>query len=64
MNAILIKADSKANKKLYKLAKELGGKVINVSKDQYEDFCLGLLMDKHKTNVNIERSEIVKKLKT
>jgi hypothetical protein len=63
MDAILIKADSKTNKILYKLAKDLGGKAISLNEEQYEDFALGFLMDKLKTNESVPRAEIIKKLK-
>ncbi len=62
MNAILIKADKKINKKLYKLAKELGGDVYSLEAEQFEDFALGILMDKNKTNELVTKEEVMKKL--
>jgi hypothetical protein len=63
MDAILIKADTKINKILYKLAKDLGGKTISLNEEQYEDFALGFIMDKLTTNETVPKSEIIKKLK-
>ncbi|MDQ3021805.1 MAG: hypothetical protein M3R36_14725 [Bacteroidota bacterium] len=62
MDAVLIKADSENNKILYKLAKQLGGKAFRVNEEQFEDFKLGFMMDKLKTNELVEKSEIMKKL--
>jgi len=64
MSAILIKADSKVNKEIYKLAKKLGGDVYSLKEEQFEDFALGVLMDKVKTNQLVSKEEILKKLKT
>ncbi|MEO7356431.1 MAG: hypothetical protein ABIY50_02820 [Ignavibacteria bacterium] len=58
----LIKADSKSNKLLYDLAKQLGGKVFSINEEQFEDFRLGYMIDKLKTNESVPKSEIMKKL--
>jgi len=63
MSVILIKADSKTNKEIYKLAKKLGGDVFSLKEEQFEDFTLGILMDKVKTNQLVSKEEIMKKLK-
>jgi len=63
MGAIVIQADTKSNKILSELAKRLGGKVISIKDEQYEDFALGLLMDKVKTNETVSRDIIMKKLR-
>lgn len=63
MSAIVIQADSKSNKILADLAKKLGGKVLSLNDEQYEDFALGSLMDKVKTNKTVSREIIMKKLK-
>lgn len=63
MSAIVIQADTKSNKILAELAKKLGGKVLSLKDDQYEDFALGSLMDKVKTNETVSREIIMKKLK-
>ena len=63
MGALVIKVDSKSNKILSELAKELGGKVLTINDEQYEDFVLGALMNKEKTNETVNRDLIMKKLK-
>jgi hypothetical protein len=63
MSAIVIQADTKSNKILSDLAKKLGGKVLSLKDDQYEDFALGSLMDKVKTNETVSREIIMKKLR-
>lgn len=64
MGAIIIKADKKSNKILAELAKKLGGNVIDLNQEQYEDFVLGTLMDNVKTGKTVSRATILKKLKT
>ena len=63
MGAIIIKADESSNKILSELAKKLGGKVINLADEQYEDFALGTIMDSVKTGETVDRGSIIKKLK-
>ncbi len=63
MSAIIIKADKKSNKILAELAKKLGGNVIDLNEDQYEDFVLGTLMDNIKTGKTVSRATVLKKLK-
>jgi hypothetical protein len=63
MSAIVIQADTKSNKLLADLAKKLGGRVLSLNDDQYEDFALGSLMDKVKTNELVSREMVMKKLK-
>jgi len=63
MGAIIIQADKKINKILTDLAKKLGGNVINVGDDQYEDFALGSAMDAVKTGETVDRESIMMKLK-
>lgn len=62
MSAILIKADTKTTKILYKLAKDLGANAINLNDEQFEDFKLGSLMEKMRTNELVTREEVFKKL--
>lgn len=62
MSAIVIKADKKSNKILAELAKKLGGNVLAIDDNQYEDIALGALMDKEKTGRTVSRDEIMKKL--
>jgi hypothetical protein len=63
MSAIVIQADTKSNKILSDLAKRLGGRVMSIKDEQYEDFALGSLMDKVKTNETVSRDSIMKKLR-
>ena len=62
MGAIIIKADKKSNKILSDLAKKLGGNVMNLDDEQYEDFALGTLMDSVKTGETVSRESIMQKL--
>jgi hypothetical protein len=62
MSAIIIKADKKSNKILAELAKKLGGNVLSIDDEKFEDLALGSLMDKNKTDQTVSREEIVKKL--
>jgi len=64
MGAILIKADNKSNKLLTDLAKKLGGNVISLADDQYEDFAIGSAMDSVKTGKIVDRESIIMKLKS
>ena len=63
MGAIIIKADNQSNKILSDLAKKLGGKVMTLNDEQFEDFALGNIMDFVKTGENASRDFIMKKLK-
>lgn len=63
MGAIIIKADKKSNKILSDLAKRLGGNVMTLADDQYEDFALGSLMDAVKTGKTVSRDSIMQQLK-
>ena len=62
MGAIVIKADSQSNKILKALAEKLGGDVIQLDEEQYEDLMLGKLMEKEKTGKLTTREAIFKKL--
>lgn len=62
MGAIIIKADKKSNKILADLARKLGGNVINLEDDQYEDFAFGTLMNSVKTGETVSRESIMQKL--
>jgi hypothetical protein len=64
MSTILIKADRKSNKILTELAKKLGGKVIDMNDEQFEDLMLGSLMENVKTGKTVSKSTILKKLKS
>lgn len=60
MGAIIIKADKKSIIILSDLAKKLGGSVLSVDDDQFEDFVLGYAMDSVKTGNKVD----VKKVRT
>ncbi len=62
MTAIIIKADKKSNKILSDLAKKLGGDVLPIKEEQYEDIALGYLMDKVKTGETVSRESVIKRL--
>jgi hypothetical protein len=63
MGAILIQADSQSNKMLSDLAKKLGAKVISIKDEQFEDLALGSLINSVKTNEDVSRELIMKKLR-
>jgi hypothetical protein len=63
MSAIVIKADDKSNKILKALSKQLGANVVNLKDNQYEAFLLGTIIDIEKTNEDVSREEIFKKLR-
>ncbi len=63
MTAIIIKADKKSNKILSDLAKKLGGDVLPIKEEQYEDIALGYLMDKVKTGETVSRESVIKEVK-
>lgn len=62
MGAIVIKIDKKNNRLISRLAKELGGNVISIDNEIYEDLVLGKLMDDEKTDELVSREEILSKL--
>ena len=63
MSTILIKADKQSNKILSELAKKLGGNVIDMKDEQFEDFMLGTMIDKVKTGKTVSKETILKKLR-
>ncbi len=64
MGAIIIKGDPENNKILAQLSEKLGNKVISIDDEELEDLALGKIMDESKTGKNINREEIMKKLKS
>ena len=64
MSTIIIKTDKQSSKILSELAKRLGGNVIDLKDDQFEDFMLGNLMDKIKTDKTVSRESVFKKLRS
>lgn len=63
MGALVIKISKKNNLLISRLAKELGGKVISIDDEQFEDLALGNLMDNVKTGETVSRESIMKKLR-
>ena len=63
MSIIMIEADAQSSKILSSLAKRLGGRVVGLTRQQYEDFLLGELMEKSKTKRSVTRSAVMKELK-
>ncbi len=64
MSTIIIKSDKESSKILTELAKRLGGNVIDLKDDQFEDLMLGNPMDKVKTNKTVSKDAIIKKLRS
>ncbi len=62
MGAIIIKVDKEGNKILSELARKLGGRVIQIDDEQFEDIALGSAMDKIKTGELSDYDSIMKKL--
>lgn len=60
MGAIIIKVDKEGNKILSELARKLGGSVILIDDEQFEDIALGSAMDKIKTGELSDRDSIMK----
>ena len=62
MSIIMIEADAQSSKILSSLAKRLGGKVVGLTRRQYEDFLLGELMEKAKTKRTVSKSAVMREL--
>ncbi len=62
MGAIIIKADKKRNRILSELARRLGGNVVDLDDEQYEDFVPGSMMDESKTGETADKESIMYKL--
>ena len=63
MGAIVIKTDKKKTHLISKLARELGGNVISIDEEQYEDFLLGKIMDESKTGEMVDFETVMKELR-
>ena len=63
MGAVVIKIDEKNNRLISRLVKELGGKVISINDEQYEDLAMGKLIDDVKTGESVSRETIMNKLR-
>jgi hypothetical protein len=62
MNTLVIQSDKRKSRLIANLAKELGGKVYDVSNDIIEGIALGDLMNNVKTNELVSREQIFDKL--
>ena len=62
MSIILIKADKANSKILADIAKKLGGEVIDINDNAFEDLMLGRFMDSVKTGKTVSKKTIMKKL--
>ncbi len=63
MGAIVIKIDKTNNRLISRLAKKLGGDVLPINDEQFEDLALGRMMDKVKTKENVSRDLVFEKLR-
>ncbi len=63
MSTILINSDKETSAILSELAKKLGSRVLNIDDAQYEDFALGLAMEKSKTGETVDKGVLSKILK-
>jgi hypothetical protein len=64
MGTLLIKTDNKSSKILSQLARQLGGDVMSIRDDQFEDFLLGKMMDKVRTGKTASRKNVLRKLQS
>lgn len=62
MNTLVVQLDKKKSRIIASLAKELGGKVYDLSNERIEDFALGELMNSVKTNELVSKEQILEKL--
>jgi hypothetical protein len=62
MGALVVKINKKNNQLISRLVKELGGDVLSINDEQYEDLALGRLMDEVKTGENVSRDIVFEKL--
>ncbi len=63
MGAVVIKIDKKNNKLIARLVKELGGNILSINDEQFEDIALAKLMENEKTNKTVSREIIMNKLR-
>ncbi len=63
MGAIIIKSAKKCNKLLSELAKKLGGDIMHVNDDQFEDLALGMAIENIKTGELVDREAVMNQLK-
>lgn len=63
MGALVVKINRKNNQLISRLVKELGGDVLAINDEQYEDLALGNLMDEVKSNEDVDKDLVFKKLR-
>jgi hypothetical protein len=63
MGALVVKISKKNNQLISRLVKELGGDVLSINDEQYEDLAMGRLMEEVKTNVDVNKDLVFKKLR-
>jgi len=63
LGAVVIKSDTKNLKLITELAKRLGGDVVKLNEEQYEDFYFGEMMKEAKTGKIVSRDTIMRKLR-
>jgi hypothetical protein len=63
MGALVVKINKKNNQLISRLVMELGGDVLSINDKQYEDLVLGNLMDEVKTNEDVDKDLVLKKLR-
>ena len=63
MSTIVIQIDPKHSELLKELAERLGGQVTEVQGELLEDLALGMHMESVKTEQNVSRGTIMKKLR-
>jgi len=60
---LVVKIKRKNSQLISRLLKELGGDVLSINDEQYEDLTLGRLMDEVKTNEDVDKDLVFKKLR-
>ncbi|MBW6536444.1 MAG: hypothetical protein K0B11_15650 [Mariniphaga sp.] len=60
---MVVKIKRKNSQLISRLLKELGGDVLSINDEQYEDLTLGRLMDEVKTNEDVDKDLVFKKLR-
>ena len=63
MGALVVKINRKNNQLISRLVKELGGDILSINDEQYEDLALGNLIDEVKTNEDVDKDLVLKKLR-
>jgi hypothetical protein len=64
MSTLLIKTTPQSSLLLTELVKQLGGDVIAIKDEQFEDLLLGIMMDSVKTGQTVSKQSIMRKLKS